>query len=161
MYHFRSLMLLTLCSLAGAALALPDDKDQPVELAADSVEMDQGKGVSVYRGNVDLRQGSMQLLADVVTVKHRDRKPSFITATGKPVRFKQDTADGVVRARASQADYPIDSEILTLTGKASLTRAGNTMKSDRIEYDRVRHKIKGGAAAKGKERVHITLQPGK
>lgn len=161
MYHFRLPILITFFILAGGASALPGDKDQPVELAADSVDMDAGKGVSVYRGNVDLRQGSMQLLADVITVKHQGRKPTYITATGNPVRFKQDTADGVVRARANKADYPIDSEILTLTGKASLTRAGNTMKSDRIVYDRVRHKVRGGAAAKGKKRVHITLQPGK
>jgi len=161
MYHFRLLMLMTLFSLAGNAPALPGDKDQPVELAADSVDMDEGKGLSVYRGNVDLRQGSMQLLADVVKVKHQGRKPTYITATGNPVRFKQDTADGVVRAKASQAEYPIDSEILTLTGKASLTRAGNTMKSDRIVYDRLRHQVKAGAAAKGKKRVQMTLQPGK
>jgi len=28
-------------------------------------------------------------------------------------------------------------------------------------YDRVRHQVKGGAAAEGKKRVFMTLQPGK
>jgi len=161
MYHRSFLFLLLAMGIAANALALPDDKDQPVELAADSVDMDQSKGVSVYRGNVDLRQGSMQLLADVVTVKHEGRAPTHITATGNPVRFKQDTAEGVVRGKALKADYGVDAETLILTDKASLTRAGNTMKSDRIVYDRVRHQVKGGAAAEGKKRVFMTLQPGK
>lgn len=161
MYHRSFLLLILALGVASHALALPGDKDQPVELAADSVDMDESRGVSVYRGNVDLRQGSMQLLADVVTVKHRKRAPTHITATGNPVRFKQDTAEGVVRAKAQKADYGVDAELLILTDKASLTRAGNTMKSDRIVYDRVRHQVKGGAAAEGKKRVFMTLQPGK
>lgn len=156
-----ALAVILLCSLAGPAHALASDKDKPVELSADSVDIDEGKGISVYNGNVDLRQGSMQLLADQVTVKHQGRNPDHITAVGKPVRFKQDTGKGTIKARARQADYEVDSEVLILTGKAFLTRAGNTMKSDRIVYDRVRHKVKGGTAAKGKERVHMTLQPGK
>ena len=41
-----------------------------------------------------------------------------------------------------------------------LVQNGNTMKSDRIVYDRVKHKVRAGAAAKGKQRVRITIQSG-
>ncbi|RMG35809.1 MAG: lipopolysaccharide transport periplasmic protein LptA [Gammaproteobacteria bacterium] len=144
------------------ALALSSDKDQPVELAADSVDLDEAKQVSVYKGDVDLRQGSMRLRADQVTVQHQGRKPDRLIAVGRPVRFEQRTGKGKkVKARARRAEYEVNSEVLTLIGDAVLTQDGDTLKSDRIVYDRVRHKVKAGAAAKGKKRVRITIQPGK
>lgn len=161
MRHLSLLTIVLPLCLVGTAHALASDKDQPVELAADSVDIDQAKGASVYKGNVDLRQGSMHLQADKVTVQQHGSKPQQIIATGSPVRFQQKAAKGLVKARAKRAEYEVNSELLVLIGKASLTRNGNTMKSDRIVYDRVRHKVRAGASAKGKKRVHITIQPGK
>ncbi len=153
--------LALLLAASGEALALAGDKDKPVELAADSVDIDQARSVSVYKGDVDLRQGSMRLRADQVTVHHKGKKPARIVATGRPVRFQQDSGKGVVHARARRAEYTVNSEVLVLIGHASLTQNGDTMKSDRIVYDRVHHKVKAGAAAKGRKRVHITIMPGK
>jgi lipopolysaccharide export system protein LptA len=147
--------------LSFGAHALSSDKDQPIELAADSVDVDEGRGTSVYKGNVDLRQGSMRLLADTVTVKQQGRQPNRIIAVGS-VRFTQKNTEGqMVEARAKKAEYAVNSEILELTGKASLTQGGDTMKSDRIVYDRVKHTVRAGAAAQGKQRVRITIEPPK
>ena len=66
-----------------SAAALESDRNQPIELAADSVDIDEGKGVSIYRGDVDLRQGSIRLRADVVTVHQDKRRPSRIVARGE------------------------------------------------------------------------------
>jgi len=150
-----------LLMLSFGAYALSSDKDQPIELAADSVDVDEGRGTSVYKGNVDLRQGSMRLHADTVTVKQQDRQPNRIIAVGS-VRFTQKNTEGqMVKARAKKAEYTVNSEILELTGKASLTQGGDTMKSDRIVYDRVKHTVRAGAAAQGKQRVRITIEPPK
>ena len=65
MRHLNKVLLALLFALSCSAHALSSDKDQPIELAADSVDVDEGKGVSTYKGNVDLRQGSMKLLATV------------------------------------------------------------------------------------------------
>jgi lipopolysaccharide export system protein LptA len=161
MRHLRFLVLAILFGTAGTAHALASDKDQPVQLSADSVDMDEDKGISVYKGDVDLRQGSMRLRADQVTIRHRGRAPEKVIAVGSPVHFQQDTGKGLVKARGKRAEYEVNGEVLVLIGKASLTRAGNTTRSDRIVYDRVRHKVKAGAAAEGKQRVQITIQPNK
>ena len=150
-------LLSVLLLAAGAAQALSSDREQPIELAADSVDVDEGRGVSVYKGNVDLRQGSMRLLADKVTVKNQGDQPNRIIAVGK-VRFSQQSEDGPVKATARQAEYEVNSEVLELTGKAALTQNGDTMRSDRIIYNRVKHKVRAGAAANGSERVRITIQ---
>lgn len=158
MRHLNSILTLLLIAFACQVHALSSDKDQPIELAADSVDVDEGRGVSVYKGNVDLRQGSMKLLADTVSIRQQGRQPNHITATGS-VRFTQKDANGrTVKALANKAEYAVNSETLELTGKASLTQGGDTMRSDRIVYDRVKHKVRAGTAAKGKERVRITIQ---
>jgi lipopolysaccharide export system protein LptA len=161
MRHLKFLVLALLFGVTGTVHALANDKDQPVQLSADSVDMDEGKEISVYKGDVDLRQGSMRLQADQVTIQHRGQQPEKVIATGSPVRFQQDSGNGLVKARAQRAEYEVNSEVLVLIGKASLTRAGNTTRSDRIVYDRVRHQVKAGAAAQGKQRVQITIEPGK
>ena len=38
------------------ALALESDKDQPIQIEADSVDIDEGKNTSTYKGNVELTQ---------------------------------------------------------------------------------------------------------
>ena len=155
-----ALMMLILASQAG--LALESDKEQPIELAADSVDIDESKGMSIYRVNVDLRQGSMHLQADVVTVYQNKRKPTKIIAEGRPVKFQQQSDKGLVKGRAKRAEYEVDSENLVMIGDAVLLQGNDSMRSDRIVYDRVKSVVKAGAAAKGKQRVRISIEaPGK
>jgi lipopolysaccharide export system protein LptA len=146
---------------SGAARALESDKDQPIDLEADSVELDEGKELSVYSGNVVLKQGTLQVRADKVTVKHQGTKPVRVEAEGRPVRFQQlpDKATEPVRGEALTTVYEVNSSELVLKGNAVLSQGRDTFRSDRIVYDRVKAVIKGGAAAKGKERVRITVDP--
>lgn len=150
--------LVGLLLIAPAVSALESDRKQPIELAADSVDIDEAKGVSVYKGDVDLRQGTMRLRADVVTVYQRERKPSRIVANGRPAKFQQQSNKGTVKGEARQLEYEVSSENLVLTGDAVVTQGKDSMRSDRIIYDRVRSKVKAGAAAKGKQRVRISIE---
>lgn len=153
------LMLAAFC--VPQALALSTDKDQPIDIEADSVDIDEGRGTSVYRGNVTLNQGSMRLQADRVTVHHRGREATRFVAEGNPVRFRQLPDDGKEynKARARRAEYEVDSEIITLIDDAELIHGKDTFASDRIVYDRVKATVRGGAAAEGKSRVKIRIQP--
>jgi lipopolysaccharide export system protein LptA len=159
MFHARRLAtLVALGLLIGPTAALESDRRQPIELAADSVDIDEGKGVSIYRGGVDLRQGSMRVQADVVTVHQKGRKPTKIVAVGRPVKFRQQSDKGPVEGEARRVEYAIDSENLVLTGDALLVQGKDSMRSDRIVYDRQRAIVKAGAAAQGKERVRISIE---
>lgn len=157
-----ALLALSLLFACSAALALESDRRQPIELAADSVDIDEGKGISIYKGDVDLRQGSIHLRADIVTVHQRGGKTSKIVAEGRPVKFKQQSAKGPVEGEARKVEYEVGSENLVLAGEAKLIQGKDTMRSDRIVYDRVRSVVKAGAAAQGKQRVRISIEaPGK
>lgn len=154
----RVALLIPLLLLFGGVHALESDRNQAIELAADSVDIDEAKGVSVYKGDVDLRQGSIHLRADVVTVHQSGRKTSKIVAEGRPVHFQQESTKGPVKGEARRVEYEVGSENLILGGDAVLKQGQDTMRSDRIIYDRVRSVVKAGAAAEGKQRVKISIQ---
>lgn len=156
-----SLLLAGLACGVPTAQALSTDKDQPINIEADSVDIDDSKGVSVYRGSVILTQGSIHLDADRVTVYHPDKKADKIVAVGKPVNFRQrpDNSDQDVKGRALRVEYFAASEDLVLIDEAYLEQGGKSFASDRITYDRRLAVVKGGAAAQGKQRVQVTLEP--
>jgi lipopolysaccharide export system protein LptA len=158
MSRIKPALMAVLLLMTGTAGALQSDREQPIELAADSVDIDEGKGISVYRGDVDLRQGSMQVLADVITVHQNGREPQLIVAEGRPVRFRQQSERGPVSGEARQVEYTIDSENLVLIGDAVLVQGKDSMRSDRIVYDRERAVVKAGAAAEGRQRVRISIE---
>ena len=107
-------------------VALEGDQEQPVFVEADSVELDDIQDTSVYIGNVQIDQGTMRILADQVTVKHKeDRRPRFIVAVGNPVRYRQavEGEKGEVKAHAQRMEYDAEKDELTLIDQAELTQA--------------------------------------
>ena len=152
---------LLLLALAPAwALAGSKNEDLPILIEADSADIDDRQGVSVYRGNVEIRQGTSVLTADRVTVQHPGKKAQKIIAVGKPVKYRQpqegDKPD--IRAEALQAEYYTTSEELVMIGDAVLFQGNDSFRSDRITYDRKSGMLKGGTSAQGKRRVQVTIE---
>ncbi|MCB1866368.1 MAG: lipopolysaccharide transport periplasmic protein LptA [Chromatiales bacterium] len=152
------LLLLAASLVTPQAQARADDTKQPIELAADSAEIDDKTKVSVYRGNVVLKQGSIRIEADRLEVHGARGETDRIIATGNPVTFYQEPDKGVpYRGRAQRAEFDRNSDILTLIDQAVITQGDTRMASDRIAYDRGKATLKAGASAEGKNRVQITL----
>lgn len=145
--------------LSGSALALSTDKDQPIEVEADSVDVNETEGISIYKGNVEINQGSIRLQAAKVTIHHPKGKSEKLVAVGNPVRFRQlpDNKKEYIKGRGKKVEYKINSETMYLSDNAVLIQGSNSFKSDRIVYDRVKAIVKAGTAAKGKKRVKMTI----
>ena len=158
---FTSLMLVLLLVTPAITLALPSDKDAPVEVEADSADIDQANHTTTYRGNVKIQQGSLQLRAGKVVITYKNRKPGKLIATGKPATFRQrpEKDKPWVTGQGQRIVYDFNSEELTLNGDAVLTQNNDSFRSDRIVYDRVKAQLKAGAAAKGSERVKVIIHP--
>ena len=155
--HWLALVFLLL--LSPLAAALESDKDQPIYVEADGVEIDDRKGVSIYRGNVELTQGSIVIKADRVTVTQRQDQTDHIEAVGNPVTYQQQAEgdQGLIKGRSKKTEYSANSETLYMTGDAVLTQGKDVFKSDKIIYDRARAVVKAGASAQGKQRVRVTI----
>lgn len=154
----RTLALSTLLFAAGA-LALPGDADQPIHIRANSAEMDQEQGVVIYRGDVQVDQGTLRVTADEMTVEYEEQEVIRITAKGEPARYKQqiEVDEEEVRARSSTIIYHTRDERIDLVGNAFLTQEGNEITGDLIEYDIVAGKV--DAKAESETPVRMILQP--
>lgn len=157
-----SILGLALISASFRPTALEDDQEQPLYLESDSAELFEDDSLSVYTGNVFVKQGSMELRGDQVTVHHDpERRPQFIIAIGAPATYLQQVEgeEKEVEAEALRMEYDKAKDEITLINQAVLFQGEDTFRSDRIVYDRAKAQVKAGTIAEGKERVKITISP--
>ena len=139
--------------------ALSDDSSQPINIKADSAEINDSTGISIYIGNVVITQGSMMLTGDKVTLEVADKKVKKITSEGDLATFEQTTDEGKdVHAEAEKLVYSISENKIVLTKNAKLTESGNTFTSDRIIIYTDKEIVRAGSST-GNDRVNITVFP--
>ena len=127
-------------------------------------------GKNVYQGNVSIKQGSIELTGDKVTILRSNDKVSDINVTGNPARYLQDeNTDNIVRAMSQKIHYSAQQSRLTLIDNASLEQSDHTVESQRIVYDTAKKIIIAGKTSvnndagksDAEQRVNITLTPKK
>ena len=161
MKWLRPLFLGLILGLPGVARALPADRDQPIYIEADSVEIDDARGVSIYRGKVRYSQGSTELTADEATVYSEQRKLKKLVAKGKPARYitlpegKQEK----ITAEALTIVYLADREVYEFHGQAHLWHKGNEFFGAFISYDAQRDLVNAHKGERGEERVRVIIMP--
>lgn len=162
-WHGALLALTLWLGIAPGASALSSDRDQPINIRADRVRIDEHKGISEYSGHVELTQGSIVLTADQLTVYQSQGKLQRIEAHGTPARFKQlpDNSRKAIEAYAEQMEYRAGSERLLLTGQARVTQGGNVFSGHTISYDTRRSTVtaRKDDSESGGGRVHAIIQP--
>ena len=150
--------------MCSGAFALSTDRDQPTQIEADRVDVDDKKGISTFRGNVKLTRGSILMTADKVKV-YRDKNKDVdkILAWGNPVRYKQrpDKRKEDVIAQAKKVEYNAVKGKLILQDSARIRQGKDIFTGSRIVYDINRDVVRASKAPAGKERVQITIQPKK
>lgn len=148
---------LMVCSTSLGAYS--DDSSKPISIKADSAEINDTTGTSIYRGNVRIEQGSILLTGDEVTLETINKKIHRITSEGNLSTFRQITDDGkTVHAQAEKMVYTIGKKEVVLIKNAELKEAGNTFASDRIVFHVDKKTVSGGSLA-GDGRVSITVLP--
>ncbi|GAB5453297.1 MAG: hypothetical protein Hals2KO_36250 [Halioglobus sp.] len=139
------LLLVLACGLPLQAVALPDDKEKPIHITADKAVRDEKRGVTIYSGHVEMRQGSMELDADSLTIFHASQDADKIVARGNPARMRQrpDIDEGLVHAHAEIITYFRSKELIHLRTKARIEREDGTLvEGDSIDYFVARELIK-------------------
>lgn len=146
-------------ALAPAAVALPEDADQPIHIRADRAEVDQNAETVTYRGSVVVDQGTMHVTADEMIVEYSDQKVVRITAHGTPAEYSQQLEGerGRVEADAATIVYHTRDEQVDLKGDAFLSQGGNEMTGELIHYDIVAGRVNAEAREGGA--VQVTVQP--
>ncbi len=141
--------------------ALTSDRDQPINIEADSATVHDKSGSSTYTGNVHLVQGTLNLRGDKMTVQMRNNHVETIVLTGNPATYVQrpDNSERDRHAEARRIEYHASSERMILLDNARIWQAENEeFRSDRIVFNLAEKTINAGGSD-GSERVRITLQP--
>lgn len=157
----RSTLTLLLLILSSFASAIDVDRSQAIEIESDSAVIDDSQGLSTYRGNVIISQGSTELRADSITVFANDRRLSQIVATGSPASFKQQdpgTEQGTT-GQAEQITYNAADALLIFDGNATLSQSTNAFSGEKIEYDIMRKAIRANGDENSGKRVKIQYFP--
>jgi lipopolysaccharide export system protein LptA len=135
--HTILFALLCAALLAPLAHAEKADRDKPVNLEADTVTLDDVRKISVYQGNVILNQGTMMLRADRVQVTQNAGGLDKVSATGRPVSFRQkvDGREEFIEGFADRIEFDNVSGQLELIGQAQLRRGSDELRGAQISYN--------------------------
>jgi lipopolysaccharide export system protein LptA len=132
---FFKALACTVFFLTVAAQALKSDSAQPIRVRSKSVEANEKTGVSIYRGNVVMVQGTLKLEADRVEVTVRDGRTELVRAWGKPVRIQTRSDQGQeLRAHAERAEYRGNEQRIDFYGSVELQRDADVFTGAVVHY---------------------------
>lgn len=164
--HFLILIKACIFSLIAAtasiASALPSDQKQPIYIQSDSAISDEKKGLTIYSGKVEMKQGSLSILANKVVIISKNNEVSKIVATGTPAKYEQTPSaeKQPVVAKAKRIEYSIAQDRLDLYEGASLKQEGATMLGDKISYDIAKSVVKAsGNDSSQPQRIQMVIPP--
>jgi lipopolysaccharide export system protein LptA len=155
-------------SAPAPTLAERADRDKPVNLEADRVDLDDAKKEAVFVGNVTLIQGTLTIKADKIIVKQDAEGFQYGVAYGNPAHFRQkrEGADEYIDGFSERLEYDGKADKVQMFTNARIQRGGDEVRGDYISYNAVTEffqVIGGGKSASPKGtspgRVHAVIQP--
>ncbi|APX93661.1 lipopolysaccharide transport periplasmic protein LptA [Halomonas sp. 1513] len=146
------------------ALAQSQDASQPIDVTADQLDLDDRAGTAVYTGDVDIRQGSLQVTGDRVEIRRNDAGDvSRITATGERAYVEQRPSpdEELMRGWGRTIIYHVAERRVELIDRAELHQARDTFDGGYVEYFLDRRVVQARSDVEGSERqrVRMTLTP--
>jgi lipopolysaccharide export system protein LptA len=154
-----AVLLAALLLSAAPAHALKSDRQQPLDARADSTDGTLGDGTATLRGNVELRQGTLLIRADLAIVEKLEGRVRRIELSGKPAHLQQEIEEqGLVTAEARTVEYEVASGIVTLSGAANVDHPQYEISGEVLRYDlNAQHFQGSGGEQDG--RIRIRLDP--
>lgn len=142
------------------------DKEKPIQIDADKIQIDDAKKVNTFDGNVVLTQGTLVIRADkiVVTQDSAGNKHAIAYSLAHPVYFKQkrDGFDEYVEGEGKRAEYDSKNATVELFGNAYVKRGQDIVTGNYISYDSNTEFFQSVGGAKSPSgRVHAVIQPKK
>lgn len=164
--HF--VVILVVLTTSSAVHALKSDRDKPMDIEADRVDVDDNKGISTFRGNVHVQRGTMHIRGEIVVVR-RDANSEIntIVATGNDskralYRQRPDNKPTDVIGQARRIHYDAKKEIVTLKKQGEIQQAKDTFKGELLIYHAKTDRVSASGVDKkngDNGRVRMRLQP--
>ena len=162
---FSSLLLVAslglMAGIPATSHAGKDDFSKTIEIASQQSFLDRIARRSVYRGNVLITQGSLELKAEEMQIDASNGEDNEIfVATGSPAEYSQQQENGsMVHARANKIEYHRATRTLTLEGNAEVEQNSSSVKGNSIVFNMELEQIIAQGQDQGDGRVITILQP--
>lgn len=112
------------------------DRNEPVEITSDELEVRQAEEVAIFKGNVVAGQGTLRLTAREMIVSFDQDKQDSDSETGAitKVEAKGDVflSNGAETAQGAFAEYNLETGMVKMTGDVVLTQGGNAGKGQSL-----------------------------
>ena len=158
----NKLIILLMVFVATLVFALPEDTNQPIEIEAQSVVVDETTGFNEFSGDVEVRQGSLLLLAELIQVQTDNEEVVSMIAKGsleKPAKYikSQENQARFIEATATLITYDVDNSMIFLVGNAHLVQGFDSFSGDTLNYDIDNDKVIVKGSEDGTERVKFKI----
>ncbi|MFD0913780.1 lipopolysaccharide transport periplasmic protein LptA [Methylophilus luteus] len=140
LFYVTCLLLATLLQWSNTVRAEESDREQPIELEADTVSVNDAKKISTYTGNVILNQGTLQIKADKMIVREDQDGFQHSTCIGSPATpttFKQKRTgkNEWMQGSGQRIEYNGRMDKVQLYTNAWVKRGEDIVTGDYISYD--------------------------
>ena len=153
--------LIVMTGLPAVSYAGKEDFSKTIEIASQQSFLDRIAKRSVYRGNVLITQGTLELKAEEMQIdasNGADRE--VFVATGTPAQYSQQQENGtMVHARANKIEYHRETRTLSLEGNAEVEQNSSSVKGNSIVFNMELEQIMAQGQNQGDGRVITILQP--
>ena len=110
------------------------DASEPIEVAAESLEVRNSDNVAVFRGQVRVKQGAVRMTATELEVTYArgggEGAIDRLKAIGEVV-----ITNGNDTATADEADYDVGASEILMTGDVLLVQGSNAIAGDKLRID--------------------------
>lgn len=164
-----ALVALVALSLATGAHAEKADRDKPIRYSANQLDGNEADQTVLLSGKVEVTQGTIVLKADRVVLKQQPDGTYNVSATGKPVTFRQkmDNSDEYVDAQALRVEYLGSKDLVELYDQSWIRRGKDELRGNFLTYNSATGAFAGRGtwppagpnAASGDGRISGVIQP--
>ena len=162
------LLLAALIAVTPLAQAERADRDQPINIEADKVTVDDRNRIHTFEGNVVLTQGTLELRGTkIVVVQGADGFHTGVAtaAPGKLATFRQkrEGSQEYIEGEAERIEYDGRNETAKLFQRARVRAGGDVVSGDVIEYDALTENYTAfrmpTPGSTESSRIRVTIQP--
>ena len=144
------------------SLALSTDAEQPIEIEADSVVVDELLGFNEFTGNAEVRQGSLLMTAQLIQVQTNTDGVETMLARGTkktPAKYSQNQENQArfIEATATLITYDVNKGMIFLEGDAHLIQGFDSFSGEKLNYDINNDKVIVKGSEDGTKRVKFKI----
>lgn len=111
------------------------DRQAPIEIESDSLEVRQAEQIAIFTGEVVAGQGTLRLTADRLEVLYDESNKSD-SETGAIKNMKAlgsvFLSNGTETAQGDRGEYDVDTGTVRMSGNVILTQGGNAIKGEQL-----------------------------